>query len=38
MNELWNAWLDPGNPPTRACVGVQFEGNTLVEIIVVARK
>jgi enamine deaminase RidA (YjgF/YER057c/UK114 family) len=38
MNEVWTAWIDPKNPPTRACVGVQLEGNTKVEIIVVARK
>ena len=38
MNEVWTAWIDPKNPPTRACVGVQLEGNTKVEIVVVARK
>lgn len=38
MNEVWAAWIDPQNPPTRACVGVQLEGNTQVEIIVVAKK
>jgi enamine deaminase RidA (YjgF/YER057c/UK114 family) len=38
MNEVWTAWMDPQNPPTRACVGVQLEGNTLVEIIIVAKK
>jgi enamine deaminase RidA (YjgF/YER057c/UK114 family) len=38
MNEVWNAWIDPRNPPTRACVGVQLEGNTKVEIVVVAAK
>jgi enamine deaminase RidA (YjgF/YER057c/UK114 family) len=36
MNEVYVAWIDPRNPPTRACVGVQLEGNTLLEIIVVA--
>ena len=20
MNEIWDAWIDPANPPTRACV------------------
>lgn len=20
MNEVWDAWIDPANPPTRACV------------------
>ena len=38
MNEVYVAWIDPKNPPTRACVGVQLEGNTLVEIIVTAAK
>ena len=38
MNEVWQAWIDADNPPTRACVGVQFEGRTNVEIIVVAKK
>lgn len=38
LNEVWTAWVDPKNPPTRACVGVQLEGKTKVEIIVVARK
>ena len=38
MNEVWSAWIDPGNSPTRACVGVQFEGSTKIEIIIVAAK
>lgn len=38
MNKVYEAWLDPQNKPTRACVGVQLEGNTLVEIIVTAAK
>jgi enamine deaminase RidA (YjgF/YER057c/UK114 family) len=38
LNSIWNAWIDPANPPTRACVGVQLEGTTNVEIIVTARK
>ena len=38
MNEVWTAWIDPKNPPTRVCVGVQLEGNTKVEIVVVAAK
>jgi enamine deaminase RidA (YjgF/YER057c/UK114 family) len=38
LNEVWAAWIDPKNPPTRACVGVQLEGSTKVEIVVVARK
>ena len=38
MNKVWQAWIDPRNPPTRACVGVQLDGTTNVEIIVTARK
>ena len=38
LNEVWKTWIDPRNPPTRACVGVQLEGNTKVEIIIVAAK
>ena len=38
MNEVWNAWIDADNPPTRACVGVQLDGTTNVEIIVTAKK
>jgi enamine deaminase RidA (YjgF/YER057c/UK114 family) len=38
MNEVWAGWIDQKNPPTRACVGVQLEGSTKVEIIVVAKK
>jgi enamine deaminase RidA (YjgF/YER057c/UK114 family) len=38
MNEIWNGWVDPGNPPVRACVAAGLEGNTLVEITITARK
>ena len=39
MNEVWQAWIDPGNPPTRACVGtVLGTDDTLVEIVVSAAK
>ena len=38
LNEVWAAWIDPRNPPIRACVGVQLEGSTKVEIVVVAAK
>ena len=37
MNEVWNAWIDQSNPPTRACVGVQLAGSTMVEIVVIAK-
>jgi len=39
MNEAWNAWIDPKNPPTRACVAVELGSpSTLVEIVVTAFK
>lgn len=39
MNEVWNAWVDPENPPVRACVqaGLARPG-LLVEIMVTALK
>ena len=37
MNEVWNAWIDDANPPTRACVGVHFAGSTMVEVVVTAK-
>ena len=39
MNEAWLAWIDPKNPPTRACVAVELgTPTTLVEIVVTAAK
>jgi enamine deaminase RidA (YjgF/YER057c/UK114 family) len=38
MNEVWREWMDPENPPARACVGVALDGATLVEIMVTAAK
>jgi enamine deaminase RidA (YjgF/YER057c/UK114 family) len=39
MNEAWLAWIDPKNPPTRACVAVELgTPKTLVEIVVTAAK
>ena len=38
MNQIWNAWIDPANPPTRACVETNLAGETLVEIVVTAAK
>ncbi len=39
MNEVWQAWIDPHNPPTRACVGTALgTPQTLVEIVVCAAK
>jgi enamine deaminase RidA (YjgF/YER057c/UK114 family) len=38
LNKVWQAWIAPNNPPTRACVGIQLEGPAKVEIIVTAAK
>ena len=39
MNDAWLAWIDPKNPPTRACVAVELgTKETLVEIVVTAAK
>ena len=38
MNEVWTKWIDPKNPPARACVGAELGGNVLVEIMVTAKK
>ena len=38
MNEAWLAWVDPANPPQRACIGVTLEGADLVEIVVCAAR
>ena len=39
MNEVWNAWVDPENPPVRACVRADLaRPEILVEIMVTATK
>jgi enamine deaminase RidA (YjgF/YER057c/UK114 family) len=39
MNEVWNAWVDPANPPARACVRADMaRPEILVEIMVTAAK
>ena len=39
MNSLWNEWVDPQNPPARACVKAEMaRPEVLVEIMVVAAK
>ena len=38
LNEIWDAWIGPYNWPQRACVEVKLEGNTLVEMVVIAAK
>jgi enamine deaminase RidA (YjgF/YER057c/UK114 family) len=36
MDRAWGEWVDPANPPMRACVGAALEGRDLVEIVVTA--
>jgi len=39
MNAVWNAWVDPENPPVRACVKADLaRPEILVEIMVTAAK
>lgn len=36
MNSVWNEWLVPGRRPARSCVQSVLQGNSLVEIAVIA--
>jgi enamine deaminase RidA (YjgF/YER057c/UK114 family) len=39
MNAVWNEWVDPANPPARACVKADLaRPEILVEIMVTAAK
>lgn len=39
MNSVWNGWVDPQNPPARACVRADLaRPEVLVEIMVTAAK
>ena len=38
LNRAWDEWVDPKNPPMRACLGVDLEPPHLVEIVVTAAK
>jgi enamine deaminase RidA (YjgF/YER057c/UK114 family) len=38
MNRAWDEWVDPANPPRRACIGAVLEGQDLVEILVTAAQ
>jgi enamine deaminase RidA (YjgF/YER057c/UK114 family) len=39
MNSVWNAWVDPANPPARACVqAAMARPEVLIEIMVTAAK
>jgi enamine deaminase RidA (YjgF/YER057c/UK114 family) len=37
MDAEWSKWVDPNNPPQRACIGVAaLAGSDLVEIVAIA--
>jgi len=39
MNEIWDAWVDPENPPARACGEARLATDDfLVEVIITAAK
>ena len=39
MNAVWNDWVDPKNPPARACIRSEFaRPDFLVEIMVTATR
>ena len=39
MNAVWNEWVDPANPPCRACVRADMaRPEILIEIMVTAAK
>jgi enamine deaminase RidA (YjgF/YER057c/UK114 family) len=39
MNSVWNAWVDPENPPARACVEANLaRPGLLIEIMVTAAR
>jgi enamine deaminase RidA (YjgF/YER057c/UK114 family) len=38
MNKAWDEWVDPANPPMRACLGVDLEPPHLVEIVITAAQ
>ncbi|MEM7542975.1 MAG: RidA family protein [Pseudomonadota bacterium] len=39
MNEIWDAWIDPQNPPVRACVEATLAAPVFtVEIMVTAAR
>jgi enamine deaminase RidA (YjgF/YER057c/UK114 family) len=38
MNRAWDEWVDPANPPQRACIGVALEGKDLVEVLITAAQ
>jgi enamine deaminase RidA (YjgF/YER057c/UK114 family) len=38
LNAVWNGWVDPAQPPARACVRADLVRGCLVEIMVTAAR
>ncbi|MEM7168691.1 MAG: RidA family protein [Pseudomonadota bacterium] len=39
MNEVWDAWIDPANPPARACGEAKLAApKFVVEVMIIAAK
>jgi enamine deaminase RidA (YjgF/YER057c/UK114 family) len=38
FNRAWDEWVDPQNPPMRACIGVDIEPPHVVEVLITAAK
>jgi hypothetical protein len=38
MDEAWLAWVNPHNPPARACLGVTPHGTAQVKFVLSAAK
>ena len=38
FNRAWDEWVDPANPPMRACIGVDIEPPHVVEVVVTAAR
>lgn len=36
MNRAWEAWVEPGCAPVRACIGARLAWGDLVELVVTA--
>jgi enamine deaminase RidA (YjgF/YER057c/UK114 family) len=36
FNRAWDEWVDPNNPPMRACIGAALEPPHVVEVVVTA--
>ena len=38
FNRAWDEWVDPANPPMRACIGVDIEPPHGVEVVITAAR